>query len=71
MFLDVEQRNRASISGIEKSGCKRLVKVRMSKLLSKVSYEVTVYDKNEWRQLSEVIENFYLIRNIVYNDVTS
>jgi RimJ/RimL family protein N-acetyltransferase len=70
-FIDVEQRNRPSIRAIEKSGYKRLVKVRMSKLLSKVSYEITVYDKNGWRQLSEMIENFHLARNVTYNYAAS
>jgi hypothetical protein len=58
LLLDVEERNRASIHGIEKAGYKQVVKIQMKKLLSKVVYKVTVFDKNAWQRLAEIIDNF-------------
>jgi hypothetical protein len=58
LFIDVEERNKASIRGVEKAGCKRVVKVQMKKLLSRVKYKVTIFDKDTWRRLSEAISDY-------------
>jgi RimJ/RimL family protein N-acetyltransferase len=58
LFIDVEERNGASIRGMEKAGYKRVVKVEIKRLLSKVRYKITVFNKKAWEQLSEIINNF-------------
>lgn len=58
LFIDVEERNTASIRGVEKAGCKRVVKVQMKKLLSKVKYRVIVFDEDAWQRLSETISDY-------------
>jgi hypothetical protein len=61
-FIDVEERNRSSIRGVEKAGCKRVVRIQMSKLLSKVRYKVTVFDEDTWRELLHEIKNVNCVR---------
>lgn len=50
-FIDAEQRNRASIRGMEKSGCKNVARISMKKLLWKVKYDVKVFDESCWHGL--------------------
>jgi len=57
-FIDVEEKNLASIRGMKKAGFKEIVKIQMKKLLSKAKYETSVFDKKGWEQLSEMICNF-------------
>jgi GNAT superfamily N-acetyltransferase len=68
LFGFAEERNRASIRGLEKAGYKIVVKVQMKKLLSRVRYKMTVFNKTAWRQLSPTIEYFYRVKNIVEED---
>lgn len=57
-FIDVEERNIASIRGMQKAGCNRVVKVQMKKILSKFGYRITVFDKKQWQELCEIISDF-------------
>jgi RimJ/RimL family protein N-acetyltransferase len=57
-FGHVEERNIASIRGLEKAGYKRVVRVQMRKLFWKIRYYVTVFDKNTWQKLCDAIESF-------------
>jgi len=63
-FIDAEERNQPSTRGMEKAGCKRLVKIRINKLLSNIKYDVTVFDKALWMQFSEAFKKPYRIKNI-------
>jgi RimJ/RimL family protein N-acetyltransferase len=56
-FIDVEETNRASIRGMEKAGFKRVVKVQMRKILSNIRYKITIFDKDAWQGLTEIITN--------------
>ena len=58
LFVDAANDNVASIRGIEKVGCKEVVKIRIKKLFSKRKYHLHIYDKLSWKQLSEKIVNF-------------
>jgi RimJ/RimL family protein N-acetyltransferase len=57
-FVNAEERNRASIRGIEKAGFKRMAKVQMKKLLSKARYKMSIFNRKGWEKLSEMICNF-------------
>ncbi|MCX5633506.1 MAG: hypothetical protein NTW93_07530 [Phycisphaerae bacterium] len=63
-FIDVEEKNLASIRGMEKAGCKRIAKIQMKKLFSKIRYNVTLFDKTAWKQFSEVIKDSHSIQDI-------
>ena len=57
-FIDIEERNKASIRSTEKAGCRQIVKVKMKKLLRKAEYRITIFDKEAWQRLSGTINNF-------------
>ncbi len=65
LLIDVEERNRPSIRGLEKAGFKQVAKVQMRKLLSKFRYKITVFDKQAWRELSEVINDFPRTHSVI------
>ena len=65
LFIDVEERNRPSIRGLEKVGFKQVAKVQMKKLLSKFRYKITVFDKQAWQELSEIINDFSGTHSII------
>jgi hypothetical protein len=64
-FVDVDPKNRPSIRGLEKAGYTRVVLIHMKKIFSTVNYKLTIFDKDAWRQLSEIIKDFHSIQNIV------
>ncbi len=51
-FVDFDLSNTASSCGLEKAGCKRVVLVERRKVLFKISYKLTIFDKDTWSQLS-------------------
>lgn len=57
-FINAEERNHASVRGIEKAGFKKIAKVQMKKLLSKAKYKIFIFDRKGWEKLSEMICNF-------------
>jgi len=56
LFIDVEAENTASIRGVEKAGFRRVIRVRMGKTFSRITYWITALDKLVWSRLSEEIE---------------
>jgi len=56
-FIDAEQRNHASIRGMEKSGCKNVARISMKKLLWKVKYNVKVFDERCWHGLLQGVSD--------------
>lgn len=68
-FIDVEERNIASIRGLQKAGCNRVVKVQMKKTLSKFCYRITVFDKKQWQGLCKITGDFpktwHVIKEVV------
>ncbi len=67
-FVDVAPSNIASIHGLEKAGCTRVVLIRMKKIFSTVNYKLTFFDKDAWHRLSEIIKDFHSIQYIVENN---
>ena len=57
-FIDAEERNLASIRGMEKAGCKPVVRIQRRKLLSRVLYRVKVFDDGAWHGLLGIIKDF-------------
>ncbi|MGB8227273.1 MAG: hypothetical protein WCE45_10490 [Sedimentisphaerales bacterium] len=64
IFIDVEEKNLASIRGMEKAGCRRIAKIQVKKLFSKIRYAVTLFDKTAWQPFSGVIKKPCRITNI-------
>ena len=62
LFVDVEQSNRASLRGIERVGCKRIVRIRMRKFASIRKYHLQIHDKVDWQQLAKTIDDFSNIK---------
>lgn len=56
-FIDVDPNNISSMRGLEKAGCTPVVLIRMKKVLSSINYKVTVFNKDAWQQLFEIIAN--------------
>lgn len=65
LLIDVNERNRPSIRGLEKVGFKQVAKVQMKKRLSKFRYKITVFDKQAWRELSGIINDFPGTRSVI------
>lgn len=57
-FIDVEERNLASIRDTEKAGCKPITRIEMKRTLSQATYKVQIFDKESWQELSKQISNF-------------
>ena len=57
-FIDVDSKNRASLRSLEKVGCVPLALIRMKKRLSKINYNITVFDNKRWNSFVEKIEKF-------------
>lgn len=57
IFIDAEQRNQSSIRGIKKAGGIPVVKVKMKKMLSRIEYTITVFDRSTWLGLENAIVN--------------
>ncbi len=57
-FIDVAPKNLPSVRGLDKAGATRVVLIKMKKIFSTVSYNITVFDEDAWQKLSSTIENF-------------
>jgi GNAT superfamily N-acetyltransferase len=57
-FIEVEQKNTASLRGLEKARCSRVALITWRRVFTRTFYRITVFDYVTWQRLSENIEAY-------------